>query len=277
MTMKNAKVSVGDVTIGAGEPLAIIAGPCVIESAKSAVSEARKLKDITSRMGVPFIFKASFDKANRSSVKAFRGPGIKDGLKVLKEIKEELGLPVLSDIHSIEQVASAAKVLDVIQIPAFLCRQTDLLVEAGRTGKVINVKKGQFMSPDGMKNVIDKIEYSGNRRILLTERGTTFGYNMLVNDFRGIVKMSELGYPVVYDATHSVQMPGGKGTASGGEARFVLPLSKAATAIGCDALFLEVHSDPQKAKSDGPNMMKMSDLEDFLRQVIRIEKAVRAI
>ena len=277
MTMKNAKVSVGDVTIGAGESLAVIAGPCVIESAKSAMSEARKLRDITSRMGVPFIFKASFDKANRSSVKSFRGPGIKDGLKVLKEIKEELGVSVLSDIHSIEQVAPAAKVLDVIQIPAFLCRQTDLLVEAGRTGKVINVKKGQFMSPDEMRNVIDKIESSGNKRILLTERGTTFGYNMLVNDFRGIVKMSELGYPVVYDATHSVQMPGGKGTASGGEARFVLPLSKAATAIGCDALFLEVHSDPRKAKSDGPNMMKMSDLEDFLRQVSRIEKAVRAI
>jgi 2-dehydro-3-deoxyphosphooctonate aldolase (KDO 8-P synthase) len=277
MKIMGAKVSVGDITIGKGEPLALMAGPCVIESAKSVMSEARKLKDIADRMGVPLIFKASFDKANRSSVRSFRGPGIKEGLKILKGVKEELMIPVLSDIHSVEQVAPAAKVLDVIQIPAFLCRQTDLVVEAGRTGKVINVKKGQFMSPEEMKNVIDKIEFSGNRNILLTERGSTFGYNMLVNDFRGVVKMAEYGYPVVYDATHSVQLPGGKGTASGGESRYILPLSRAAVAIGCDALFLEIHTDPFKAKSDGPNMLKISDLEGFLEEIKKIEKAVRPV
>lgn len=275
--MKNRIVKINGISLGKGNPLVLIAGPCVIESDRSVIREASELKKITSDIGMPLIFKASFDKANRSSVRSFRGPGIKRGLKVLREIKEDLGIPVLSDIHSVEQVKPAAKVLDVIQIPAFLCRQTDLLVEAGGTGKAINVKKGQFMSPEEMKNVIDKIEYSGNNNILLTERGTMLGYNMLVNDFRGVAKMSEFGYPVVYDATHSVQMPGGKGSSSGGEAGYVLPLSKAATAIGCDALFLEVHPSPEKAKSDGSNMLKLSEVPDFLRQIRKIEEVVRAV
>jgi 2-dehydro-3-deoxyphosphooctonate aldolase (KDO 8-P synthase) len=275
--MRNKTVRIGDIIAGRGRPIVLIAGPCVMESAKSVLAEARKIKKIACGMDFPLVFKASFDKANRSSVRSFRGPGIKDGLKILKNVKDELGVPVLSDVHSVEKVIPAAKVLDVIQIPAFLCRQTDLLVEAARTDKVINVKKGQFMSPDEMKNVIDKIESSGNKRILLTERGTTFGYNMLVNDFRGMVKMADFGYPVVYDATHSVQLPGGKGAVSGGESRFVLPLSRAAAAIGCDALFLEVHSNPSKAKSDGPNMLKMSELELFLEEIMKIQKAVRGI
>lgn len=273
--MNFKQVKIKNVFIGKGQPVALIAGPCVIESAKSAMDHAVKLKDITDRLGIPFIFKASYDKANRSSVKSFRGPGIEEGLSILREIRDELGIPVLSDVHNVRQVDIAAEVLDVIQIPAFLCRQTDLLVKAAATGKPINVKKGQFMSPQEMDNVIDKIESAGNRNIMLTERGTTFGYNMLVNDFRALVIMAGTGYPVVYDATHSVQKPGGKGPSSGGEVQYVLPLSKAAVACGADALFVEVHEDPDKALSDSSNMLRLSDLEDFIKQIKQVEEAAR--
>ncbi|RKY40468.1 MAG: 3-deoxy-8-phosphooctulonate synthase, partial [Candidatus Makaraimicrobium thalassicum] len=257
-----------------GRPLALIAGPCVIESAESAMEHARQIKKIAGRLDIPFIFKSSYDKANRSSLNSFRGPGAEKGLEILRDIREELKVPVLSDVHRISEVERAAEVLDVIQIPAFLCRQTDLLLKAAATGKAVNVKKGQFMSPWEMDNVVAKIESAGNRNILLTERGTTFGYNTLVNDFRAIVIMGETGYPVVYDATHSVQMPGGKGASSGGESKYIPPLSKAAVAAGCDALFIEVHRQPHKALSDGPNMLRLSDLADLLSQVKQIEKAV---
>lgn len=274
MEIKKVRIS-DNVTVGQGEPLVLIAGPCVIESARSAMEQAREIKEIATRVGIPFVFKASYDKANRSSASSYRGPGIEEGLRILAGIREELGVPVLSDVHSCAEIEAAAGTLDIIQIPAFLCRQTDLLVAAGSTGKVVNVKKGQFMSPHEMVNVVEKIEGTGNQRIMLTERGTTFGYNMLVNDFRGIVVMRETGYPVVYDATHSVQMPGGKGTSSGGDAKYVLPLSMAAVSIGSDALFLEVHKDPSAALSDGPNMVRLSDLEAYLEEIRKIEKVVR--
>lgn len=273
--MKPRTVKVGKITIGKGHPLVLIAGPCVIESAESARNHASKIKKIAEKAGIPFIFKSSYDKANRSSVGSFRGPGLEKGLKILREVKEEVGVPVLSDVHSAHEAQKAAKVLDVIQIPAFLCRQTDILLAAAESGRPVNVKKGQFMSPAEMKNVVAKIESTGNRNILLTERGSTFGYNMLVNDFRSIVIMGDTGYPVVYDATHSVQMPGGLGTASGGDPRYVLPLSKAAVAVGCDAIFVEVHENPAKAMSDGPNSLKLSDLGAYLGEIKRIEKAVR--
>ncbi|MDD5634144.1 MAG: 3-deoxy-8-phosphooctulonate synthase [Candidatus Omnitrophica bacterium] len=273
--MKNKIVKIGNIEIGKGKTLALIAGPCVIESEESAFDHAKRIKKITKDLNIPFIFKSSYDKANRSSIDSFRGPGIEKGLNILNRIKKELKIPVLSDVHSITEIEKAGKVLDVIQIPAFLCRQTDIVVAAAKTGKAVNVKKGQFMSPKEMYNVVRKIEKSGNKNILLTERGTTFGYNMLINDFRGIVIMQETGYPVVYDATHSVQMPGGKGNVSGGESRFVLALSKAAVAVGCDALFVEVHEKPEKALSDGANMLKLSDLGEYLAQIRKIEKVVK--
>jgi len=273
--MKKKAVKIGGVTVGAGNPLVLIAGPCVIESEKSALSHALRLKEIAAKAHVPFIFKSSYDKANRSSIDSFRGMGIEDGLRILKKVKDELGVPVVSDVHSVEEVDAAGEVLDVIQIPAFLCRQTDLLVKAGKTGKAVNVKKGQFMSPAEMNNAVKKIESTGNNSILLTERGTTFGYNMLVNDFRALPIMAETGYPVVYDATHSVQAPGGRGTSSGGESKFVLVLAKAAVAVGCDALFIEVHESPEKALSDGPNMVRLQDLGAFLEVIKKIEKAVK--
>ncbi|MBD3425776.1 MAG: 3-deoxy-8-phosphooctulonate synthase [Candidatus Omnitrophica bacterium] len=273
--MNTRTVKIGKIEVGKARPLALIAGPCVIESRESALRHAEELKRITEKCGIPFIFKSSYDKANRSSVNSFRGPGLEDGLRVLKEIREKLDIPVLTDVHEVSEVATVGEVADVLQIPAFLCRQTDLLLEAAGTGKPVNVKKGQFMSPAEMDNVVGKIESTGNKNILLTERGSTFGYNMLVNDFRGMVQMGQTGYPVVYDATHSVQMPGGKGASSGGDSRYVMPLSKAAVAVGCDALFVEVHEEPEKALSDGPNMLRLSDLEGFIDQIRKIEKAVR--
>jgi 2-dehydro-3-deoxyphosphooctonate aldolase (KDO 8-P synthase) len=273
--MEYRKVSINDIVIGKGEPLVFIAGPCVIESEESALSHAARIKEITDKMNVPFIFKSSYDKANRSSLKSFRGPGIRDGLRILSKVKKKLGVPVLSDVHSEQEVDAAAEVLDVIQIPAFLCRQTDLLLRAAATGKPINVKKGQFMSPQEMDNVVAKLESKGNYSILLTERGTIFGYNLLVNDFRAISIMAKTGYPVVYDATHSVQQPGGLGVSSGGESQYILPLSRAAVAYGVDALFLEVHEDPSKAMSDGPNMLRLDLLEEYLKEIKEVEKAVR--
>ncbi len=275
--MNTQQIKVKDVVIGKGKPVVLIAGPCVIESAESAIEHARELKKITQKEKIPFIFKTSYDKANRSSISSFRGPGLEEGLEILGKIRKELDVPILTDVHSVDQVDEVAEAVDILQIPAFLCRQTDLVIKAASSGKAVNVKKGQFMSPKEMENVVKKIESTGNKNILLTERGTSFGYNMLVNDFRGVIIMSEMGYPVVYDATHSVQMPGGKGASSGGEARFVPVLSRAAVTCGVDALFVEVHKDPEKALSDGPNMIRMSDLSDFISGVKKVEKAVREI
>jgi 2-dehydro-3-deoxyphosphooctonate aldolase (KDO 8-P synthase) len=269
------EIKIGNVRIGGNLPLVLIAGPCVIESESGAMRHAKQLKDITRRLGVPFIFKSSYDKANRSSINSFRGPGLKRGLKILQRIKEELGLSILSDVHCKEEIKEAAKVLDIIQIPAFLSRQTDLILAAADTGKAINIKKGQFLAPWDMRNIVKKIESSGNKKIILTERGVSFGYNNLVSDFRSVLIMKELGYPVVYDATHSVQMPGGLGEKSGGESRFIPYLSMAAVACGVNGIFVEVHENPLKALSDGPNMLKMSELEKMLMRLKKIERAAR--
>lgn len=274
--MQNTKeIKIGNVRIGGDHPLVLIAGPCVIESQMSAFSHAKALKDITRRLGIPLIFKSSYDKANRTSIDSFRGPGFSKGLKILKKIKDDLGLPILSDIHCKEEAKEASKVLDVLQIPAFLSRQTDLILAAAATGKVINIKKGQFLAPWDMRHVIKKIESSGNKKIVLTERGVSFGYNNLVSDFRSVLIMKEFGYPVIYDATHSVQMPGGLGDKSGGESRFIPYLSMAAVACRVDGIFLEVHEDPKKALSDGPNMIKLSELEKMLIKLKKIERAAR--
>ncbi len=252
----------------------LIAGPCVIENADITFKIAKHLKTITEKIQIPFIFKASFDKANRSSIKGYRGPGIEKGLEILKKIKEKLCIPVTTDIHCISQIEKVAKIVDIIQIPAFLCRQTDLLIEAGKTKKTINVKKGQFLSPFEMKNVIEKILSVGNKNILITERGTFFGYNNLVNDFKGIYIMKNFGFPVVFDATHSVQQPGGLGICSGGNREFIPTLSKAAIAAGCDGIFMEVHPEPEKALSDGPNMLKLNEVENLLKILKKIYKVV---
>ena len=275
MNKTRREIKMGSFSIGRDHPIVLIAGPCVIESEEMAISHARKIKEITEKNNMPFIFKASYDKANRSSINSFRGPGITDGLKILQKIKEEINVPVVSDVHDVNQIDIASKVLDIIQIPAFLSRQTDLLIKAAKSGKPVNVKKGQFMSPHEMKNVVAKIEESGGENILLTDRGTSFGYNMLVSDFRALVIMAETGWPIVFDATHSVQMPGGLGTSSSGEAEYVLPLSKAAVAVGCDVLFVEVHEDPKSAKSDGANMIKLSELDSYIKEIKKIEKSVR--
>jgi 2-dehydro-3-deoxyphosphooctonate aldolase (KDO 8-P synthase) len=264
------QVNVSSIKIGDRNPLVLIAGPCVIESEKMCLETAERIKEITQRLGVPFIFKSSFDKANRSSIDSFRGPGLKKGLEILNKVRQKLNVPVLSDIHSADQAPEAAKVLDVIQIPALLCRQTDIVVAAAKTGKAVNVKKGQFLAPWDIINIIKKIESTGNKSILLTERGISFGYNNLVSDFRSLKIMRDFGYPVIYDATHSVQLSGGKGTSSGGQREFVAGLSRAAVAFGCDGLFLEVHPEPDKALSDGPNMVNLQVLEKLLIQVKKI-------
>ena len=268
-------IAAGPLSIGGQNPLALIAGPCVIESEKIAMEIAEKLKRITTDLHVPFIFKASYDKANRTSIKSFRGPGLNDGLKILQKIKTELDLPVLSDVHKEEEIDPAAEVLDILQIPAFLCRQTDLLVKAAQTGKPINVKKGQFLAPWDMKNVVVKLEESGNSNILLTERGATFGYNNLVVDMRSLVLMREHGYPVIFDATHSLQQPGGQGTTSGGQSEMVPDLARGAVAVGCDALFMEIHTDPSKALSDGPNMLQIDLLPELLKQLVTLDQVVK--
>lgn len=269
------QVQIGNVTIGGGAPLALIAGPCVIEDPARTLRIGRELQAITGKLGIPYIFKASFDKANRSSFHSFRGPGLDEGLKILAAIKHELGIPALSDIHEAAQAAAAAEVLDVLQIPAFLCRQTDLLHAAAQTGKPVNVKKGQFLSPGEMKNVIAKLTESGCESILLTERGSSFGYNNLVVDMRSLAIMRSFGYPVVFDATHSVQLPGGGGDRSAGQREFVPVLARAAAAAGIDALFLEVHDNPAEALSDGPNMVPVAELESLLTQVLAIDRAAR--
>jgi 2-dehydro-3-deoxyphosphooctonate aldolase (KDO 8-P synthase) len=265
------QVKVGSVTIGDKQPLALIAGPCVIESEAMCLSMAGTLKNLSEELGVPFIFKSSYDKANRMSAGSFRGPGLKKGLAILQKVKARFKVPVLSDVHSCAEIAEAKKVLDIIQIPAFLCRQTDLVVEAAKTGKAVNIKKGQFLAPWDMQPIIAKAASTGNTAIILTERGVSFGYNNLVTDFRSMAIMRQLGYPVIYDATHSIQLPGGRGSSSGGQREFVPALCRAAAAFGCDGLFLEVHAQPDKALCDGPNMIDPAALQQLLRQVKRIE------
>jgi 2-dehydro-3-deoxyphosphooctonate aldolase (KDO 8-P synthase) len=263
-----------NITIGEGHPLALIAGPCVIESEDFTLYMADAIRTVCDRLGLPFIFKTSFDKANRTSIESFRGQGLESGLTILQRVKNKIGVPVLTDIHESHQAAPVATVADVLQIPAFLCRQTDLLLAAAATDCVINVKKGQFLAPWDMRGVVQKLESGGTQKILLTERGTSFGYNTLVVDFRSLPQMRALGYPVVFDATHSVQMPGGQGNTSGGQREFVPYLARAAAAIGIDALFMEVHENPNSALSDGPNMVPLSELEATLKLILRVHEAV---
>lgn len=258
------RIKLKNFDIGA-DRLTILAGPCAIESQDILNITAEKLKEITEKLGINFVFKSSFDKANRSSITSFRGPGLEKGLEMLAKIKKEFDLPIVTDIHTPEQASAVAEVADILQIPAFLCRQTDLLVAAAKTGKIVNIKKGQFLAPEQMGPLIKKVEDSGNHNILLTDRGTTFGYNNLVTDFRGIPIMQEFGYPVVFDATHSVQLPGANGCSSGGDRRFVPVLAKAAMAVGANALFFEVHPEPDKALCDGPNMVALDKAEELFK------------
>ena len=271
---KVQEFEIKNIKVGGKNPLFLIAGPCVIESPQVTFEVAQMLKRLTGRLKIPYIFKASYDKANRSSVDSYRGPGLEEGLKILAEVKKRFDVPVLSDVHSVEEVSAAAEVLDVLQIPAFLSRQTDLIQTAARTGKTLNLKKGQFLAPWDMKNAIKKAEAVGAERIILTERGTCFGYNNLVSDFRSIPIMRRLGYPVVYDATHSVQLPGGLGTRSGGEREMVSFLARAAVACGVDGIFLEVHPNPDEALCDGPNMMALDAVGDLLKQLLKIREAL---
>ena len=269
--MSTKLVKIGNIEIGAGRPLAVIAGPCVIESRESALKHASLLKEAADRVGVPYIFKSSYDKANRSSVDSYRGPGLDKGLEILAEVKKKTGVPILTDVHEREQVASVRDVADVLQIPAFLCRQTDFVVAVAQSGKVVNVKKGQFLAPWDIGNIVDKILSANNDQILLTERGVSFGYNNLVSDMRSLVVMRELGYPVVFDATHSLQLPGGLGKASGGERKYIGPLARAGVAVGVDALFMEVHENPDQALSDGPNSLPLREFEGVLQIVKEID------
>jgi 2-dehydro-3-deoxyphosphooctonate aldolase (KDO 8-P synthase) len=269
------EIVIGDVKIGGDRPLVLIAGPCVMESESATLHCAERLMSITNGISMPLIFKASYDKANRTSVTSYRGPGIKEGLRILAKVKESLGVPVLSDIHSIEQVGPAAEVLDVIQIPAFLCRQTDLVVAASRSGRVINIKKGQFLAPWDMENVVGKALSAGNDRLILTERGVSFGYNNLVSDMRSLPIMREFGFPVVFDATHSVQLPGGQGGTSGGQREFVEYLGRAAVATGIDGIFMEVHDNPEEALCDGPNSIRLDELPYLLKKLKAIDAIVK--
>ena len=275
--MPTRLIKIGNVAIGADGPLAVIAGPCVIESKESALRHAAALKERADRVGVPYIFKASYDKANRSSVDSFRGLGLDKGLAILAEVKAKIGVPVLTDVHESAQVAAVKEVADILQIPAFLCRQTDFVAAVAQSGRVVNVKKGQFLAPWDMRNVIDKILSTGNQQILVTERGASFGYNNLVSDMRSLVVMREMGYPVVFDATHSLQLPGGLGNASGGERKYIPALARAGVATGIDALFMEVHENPDQALSDGPNSLALENFEALLRKVKEIDALVKGL
>ena len=268
-------VRVGDFSIGGGHPLALIAGPCVIESTQHAVDTALAIRDIAARCGVPVIFKASYDKANRTSRRSFRGPGLDAGLKALAEVRARTGLPILTDIHEPSHADAAAAVVDVLQIPAFLSRQTDLLVAAARTGKVVNVKKGQFLAPADMRHVIEKVTAEGNHSVLVTERGVTFGYNNLVVDMRALPMLRELGFPVVFDVTHSLQLPGAGDGVTAGLAQYIEPLASAGVAAGVDAVFMEVHEDPSRAKSDAANALSLDKLERLMLKLKRIDAAAR--
>lgn len=268
------KFKVGDIEIGNGN-LFLMAGPCVLEGYERSLKIGKRAKEICEKLNLPYIFKASFDKANRSSIKSFRGPGLDEGLKILAAIKNELKVPIVTDIHESYQAEKVAQVADILQIPAYLCRQTDLFIAAAKTGKVVNVKKGQFLSPNDMKNVVIKLEESGTKKIMLTERGATFGYNNLVVDMRGLPIMRSFGYPVIFDGTHSVQLPGGSGTSSGGQREFVPYLTRAAAAVGIDGLFLEVHDNPPEGLSDGANMIYLDKLENLLKNVLAVHNTVK--
>lgn len=268
-------VEIGSFKVGQGQRPFLIAGPCVIESEQLVMDTAGRVAEITKSLGIPYIFKSSFDKANRTSITSFRGPGIEKGLAILKKVKDTFALPVLTDVHTEEQAMEAGKVVDILQIPAFLCRQTDLLIAAARTGKVVNVKKGQFLSPIEMGNAVKKVEECGSRRLLLTERGSSFGYNNLIVDMRSFPIMRHFGYPIVFDATHSVQLPGGGGTKSSGQREFVEPLACAAAGAGVDGFFMEVHPNPDEALSDGPNMVTLHQLKSLLERVMRICDAAK--
>ena len=273
----NAIVSAGSVRFGNGLPFSLIAGPCALESRAHALEMAAALKEIAAKVGVGLVFKTSFDKANRTSAKSKRGAGLDAALPIFAEIRETLGLPVLTDVHEAAQCARVAEAVDVLQIPAFLCRQTDLLIAAAETGRMVNVKKGQFLAPWDMKNVVDKIVGAGNANVLVTERGVSFGYNTLVSDMRALpILKRETGAPVIFDATHSVQQPGGKGTASGGEREFVPVLARAAVAVGVAGLFIETHQDPDKAPSDGPNMLPLKEMEPLLRKLVEFDRLAKA-
>jgi 2-dehydro-3-deoxyphosphooctonate aldolase (KDO 8-P synthase) len=271
----SCQVKIGSLKIGGNGPLFLISGPCVIENEETTFKVAHFLKRIAQRVKIPVIFKSSYDKANRTSIDSFRGPGLNKGLEILKEVKNTTGLPILSDIHHVGEIGKAAEILDIIQIPAFLSRQTDLIVEAARTNLPINIKKGQFLSPWDMEQVVLKAVAEGNNSILLTERGTSFGYNSLVVDMRSIFVMKNFGYPVIFDATHSVQLPGGRGTSSGGQREFVSPLAKAAIAAGADGIYLEIHPDPDSALSDGPNSLPFEHVESLLIMLKKIHRIVR--
>ncbi len=269
-------VAIGPIAVSNALPFTLISGPCQLESRDHALMLAARLAETCATLDIPFIFKASFDKANRSSLAGRRGVGLEAGLEILAAVRHEIGCPVLTDVHLPQQCAPVAEVVDVLQIPAFLCRQTDLLIAAGQTGAAVNVKKGQFLAPWDMQNVVDKIESTGNKRILLTERGTSFGYNMLVNDMRALPIMASGGCPVVFDATHSVQLPGGLGTASGGQREFVAPLARAAVAVGCAAVFLETHEAPERSPSDGPNMVPLGEMPALLAVLKRLDGIAKA-
>ncbi len=271
------EIRVRDIRIGGKNPLVLIAGPCVIETEEGTFQTAKRLKEITSELEIPFIFKSSYDKANRTSLKSYRGPGLRRGLEILGKIKRELAIPLLIDVHERGEVIAASKVADILQIPAFLCRQTDFVLAVAKAGKPVNVKKGQFLAPWDVKNIVEKIESTGNRDILLTERGTTFGYHNLVVDMKSLPIMRSFGYPVVFDATHSVQLPGGMGVATGGNREYIPYLARSAVACGIDALFLEAHPDPDRALSDGPNMMRLEEMPQLLREVKEIDRIVRRV
>ena len=269
------QIILDDMVIGGGAPFILIAGPCVIEDEETTRETAIFLKDITGRLKLPFIFKASYDKANRTSMSSFRGPGMAKGLRILSGIKKDLGIKILSDVHRFEEIEPASEILDVMQVPAFLCRQTDFVIEVARKAKVVNIKKGQFLAPWDVKNIIVKASSAGNENIMVTERGATFGYNNLVVDYRSLPLMREMGYPVIFDATHSVQLPGGMGTASGGENDMVPHLARAAVAVGVDGIFLEVHREPEHAKCDGPNSVRLDSLYDLLSTLMEIDGIVK--
>jgi len=267
--------NIGDFIIGDNVKFVLIAGPCVLENEAVAMDTARYLQKLTAKLKIPFIFKASYDKANRTSIKSYRGPGAKKGLAMLKRIKDKLGIPLLSDVHRFEEIDAAAKILDVVQVPAFLCRQTDFITEIAKKARVINIKKGQFLAPWDVANIIEKAKAAGNENIMITERGTSFGYNNLVFDVRSLPIIRDMGYPVIFDATHAVQLPGGKGTASGGQRDMVKYLARAAVAAGVDGIFLEVHRDPQKALCDGANSLYLSELEELLTMLKQIDSLVK--
>ena len=269
------EIVIDQIHIGNNQPIVLIAGPCVIESEGMVLQIAQEIKEIAELEGIPYIFKSSYDKANRTSHQSFRGPGIEKGLKILDAVRTQMNVPVLSDVHTVEEAKLASEVLDILQIPSFLCRQTDLIIAAGESGKAVNLKKGQFLSPWEMKNVVNKVLATGNQNILLTERGTCFGYNNLVNDMRSLVIMRNMGFPTVFDATHSVQLPGGEGHATAGQTEFIPCLAKAATAVGIDALYVEVHSNPSGALCDSTCMLSISQLPQLLKQVKTIDSVVK--